>query len=185
MTRQQRRAEPEGAAFRLEPSPYGNKERRAEWQARIESLGGLREAVEVLREWRAMHAADAVQDQDDLWIEAKLEEKVAVLRFDVMTTGQVRTETLTGERVIDVCAAWRERVDAAAAEEDVDELEALVREFRQRYRPPVMPSSPFMRAETELAEVLMKVRERDWYGRSVDELRDSRGVIVHKRGATQ
>ena len=61
-------------------------------------------------------------------------------------------------------------------------LEAVVREFRQRYKPPVMPSSPFMRAETELAEVLMKVRELDWYGRSVEELRDSRGVIVHKRG---
>lgn len=181
MTRQ-RKAEPEGAAFRLTPSPYGNKQRRAEWQARIEALGGLREAVEVLREWRESHAADAVQDQDDLWIEAKLEEKVAVLRFDVMTTGQVRTETLTGERIKDVCAAWRQRADAAADVKDVEELEAVVREFRQRYRPPVMPSSPFMRAETELAEVLMKVRELDWYGRSVEELRDSRGVVVHKKG---
>ncbi len=181
MTRQ-RKAEPEGAAFRLTPSPYGNKERRADWQARIDATGGLREATDMLLEWRVAHAADAVQDQDDLWIEAKLEEKVAVLRFDVMTTGQVRTETLTGERVKEVCAAWRARADAAAEVKDVDALEAVVREFRQRYRPPVMPSSPFMRAETELAEVLMKVRELDWYGRSVDELRESRGVIVHKRG---
>jgi methane monooxygenase component A gamma chain len=180
----QRKAEPEGAAFRLEPSPYGNKERRAEWQARIAALGGLRQATDLLVEWRAAHAADAVQDQDDLWIEAKLEEKVAVLRFDVMTTGQVRTETLTGERVNEVCAAWRQRADAAADINDVDELEAIVREFRQRYRPPIMPSSPFMRAETELAEVLMKARELDWYGQSVDDLRGSRGVIVHKKGVS-
>jgi hypothetical protein len=45
-----------------------------------------------------------------------------------------------------------------------------------------MPSSPFKRTETELAEVLMKARERDWYGQSLDELRAGRGVVVHKAG---
>ena len=45
-----------------------------------------------------------------------------------------------------------------------------------------MPSSPFMRTETELAEILMKTRELDWYGQTLDELRESRAVIVHKAG---
>ena len=54
--------------------------------------------------------------------------------------------------------------------------------FRRRYRPPIMPSSPFMRAETELAEILMKAREKNWYGQTLDELRGERGVVVHKAG---
>jgi hypothetical protein len=39
-----------------------------------------------------------------------------------------------------------------------------------------------MRAETELAEILMKAREKNWYGQTLDELRAERGVVVHKAG---
>ena len=71
---------------------------------------------------------------------------------------------------------------AGAIASDPEALETLVTEFRSRYRPPIMPSSPFMRAETELAEILMKARERNWYGQSLDELRSARNVVVHKAG---
>ena len=171
----------EGAEFRLEPSPYGNKEKRASWEARIaDETKSLGSAVALLLAWRADHADDTIADQDDLWIEAQIEHRVAVLRFDEMTSDQIRSETLTDEKVADVCrAAHAAAADAAG---DPDKLEELVAEFRQRYRPPIMPSSPFMRAETELAEVLMKARERDWYGQALDELRTGRGVVVHKAG---
>ena len=171
----------EGAEFRLEPSPYGNQEKRAGWVQRIDGLQTLAEAVALLLEWRGGHSGDVIADQDDLWIEAKLEARVAVARFDVMTNDQIRTETLTDEKVGDVCATHLRRAGEAGG--DVAALEAVVAEFRGRYRPPVMPSSPFMRTETELAEILMKARELDWYGQSLEELRESRGVVVHKGGA--
>ena len=171
----------EGAEFRLDPSPYGNKDKRAAWEARIEAgTKSLADGVTMLLEWRADHAGDTIADQDDLWIEAQLEAKVAVLRFDEMTNDQVRNETLTDEKVADVCqAALQEAEDNS---DDPAKLEELVSEFRNRYKPPIMPSSPFMRTETELAEILMKVRELDWYGQTLDELRESRAVVVHKAG---
>jgi methane monooxygenase component A gamma chain len=176
-----RAPEKEGAEFRLVPSPYGNKEKRAAWEARIEAgTTSLRDGVAMLLEWRTEHGDDAVTDQDDLWIEAKLEARVAVLRFDEMTNDQVRNETLTDEKVADVCqAALRDAEDNA---DDPNKLEEIVAAFRNRYKPPIMPSSPFMRTETELAEIMMKARELDWYGETLEELRDSRGVVVLKAG---
>jgi methane monooxygenase component A gamma chain len=171
----------EGADFRLEPSPYGNKAIRAEWEARIEAgTKSLSDAVALLLQWRADHAGDTISDQDDLWIEAQIEHGVAVLRFDEMTNDQIRSETLTDEKVADVCRAALDAAEDAA--DDPAALEELVAAFRHRYRPPIMPSSPFMRAETELAEILMKAREKNWYGQTLDELRAERGVVVHKAG---
>jgi methane monooxygenase component A gamma chain len=171
----------EGADFRLDPSPYGDEAKRGPWVARIAALTTLAEAVPVLLQWRTDHAGDGITDKDDLWIEAQLETKVAVLRFDFMTNDQIRTETLTNERVADVCADILLRAEEVGR--DVDKLELLVAGFRDRYRPPIMPSSPFMRAETELVEFLMKARELDWYGQSLDDLRESRGVVMLKSGS--
>jgi methane monooxygenase component A gamma chain len=176
-----RAPEKEGAEFRLVPSPYGNQEKRAAWAARIaDGTKSLGDAVTMLLEWRAEHADESVTDQDDLFIEAQLEARVAVLRFDEMTNDQVRNETLTDEKVADVCRAALD--EAEDNSDDPDKLEEIVAGFRNRYRPPIMPSSPFMRTETELAEILMKTRELDWYGETLDELREGRGVVVHKAG---
>jgi methane monooxygenase component A gamma chain len=171
----------EGADFRLDPSPYGDEAKRGPWVIRIAALATLAEAVPVLLQWRADHAGDGITDKDDLWIEAQLETKVAVLRFDFMTNDQIRTETLTNENVADVCADILRRAEEVGR--DVDKLELLVAGFRDRFRPPIMPSSPFMRTETELVEFLMKARELDWYGQSLDQLRESRGVVMLKSGS--
>jgi methane monooxygenase component A gamma chain len=176
----ERSATKEGAGFRLVPSPYGNKAKRAEWEERIAALSGLADGVPLLLKWREDRRDEVVTDQDDLWIEARLEEMVAEARFEEMTNDQIRTETLTEEKVAEVIERYK--AAAADASDDPAELERIVSEFRSRYRPPIMPSSPFMRAETELAEVLMKARELDWYSQSLDELREARGVIVHKKG---
>ena len=176
-----RAPEREGAEFRLEPSPYGNKAKRTDWEARVAAgTTTLHDATALLLQWRADHGGDTISDQDDLWIEAQIEHRVAVLRFDEMTNDQIRSETLTDEKVADVCrAALAEAEDNA---DDPEKLEELVAGFRNRYKPPIMPSSPFMRAETELAEIMMKAREKNWYAQSLDELRDGRGVVVHKAG---
>ena len=171
----------EGAEFRLDTSPYGNKEKRAAWEARIEDgTKSLRDAVALLLEWRDDHAADPISDQDDLWIEAQIEHRVAVARFDEMTNDQIRAETLTDEKVADVCRAALDEAEDNAG--DAEKLEEIVARFRGRYKPPIMPSSPFMRAETELAEILMKAREKNWYGQTLDDLRAGRGVVVLKAG---
>jgi methane monooxygenase component A gamma chain len=181
MATRTRAPEKEGAEFRLEPSPYGNKEKRAAWATRVaDGTKSLGDAVAMLLEWRTDHADESVTDQDDLFIEAQLEARVAVLRFDEMTNEQIRNETLTDEKVADVCRAAL--TDAEDNADDPDKLEEIVSKFRNRYRPPIMPSSPFMRTETELAEILMKTRELDWYGQTLVELRESRGVVVHKAG---
>ncbi|MEW6475028.1 MAG: methane monooxygenase [Actinomycetota bacterium] len=181
MSTRTRAPEKEGAEFRLEPSPYGNKEKRAAWEARIDDgTKSLGDAVAMLLEWRADHSGDTIADQDDLWIEAQIEARVAVLRFDEMTNDQIRSETLTDEKVADVCRAALDEAEDNA--EDPERLEEIVARFRNRYKPPIMPSSPFMRTETELAEILMKARERNWYGQTLDELRTERGVIMHKAG---
>lgn len=181
MSTRTRAPEKEGAEFRLEPSPYGNKEKRAAWEARVAAeTTTLRDAVALLLQWRADHADDPVTDQDDLFIEAQIEHRVAVLRFDEMTNDQVRSETLTDEKVADVCRAALD--DAEDHRDDPEKLEEIVAGFRNRYKPPIMPSSPFMRAETELAEILMKARELNWYDQTLDELRAGRDVVVHKAG---
>jgi methane monooxygenase component A gamma chain len=172
--------EPVGAAFRLEPSPFGNQELRAEWVARIDSLRTLPEALECLQEYRLDHSSTSIEEGDVLWIEARLEDKVATLRFEAMTAAEVRSRTLVGESVAEVCADFITRSEAAC--DDWRALEELCKEFRTRYKPPVMPSSPFLRTETILAELLMRSRSLDWYGQSLEELREERGVIVHKAG---
>ena len=97
-----------------------------------------------------------------------------------MTNDQIRTETLTDEKVADVC-----RRRYAEAEDDgrrSDKLERIV----------VGVPGPVPAADHAVVAVhaggdgagrgLMKARELDWYGQSLDELREARGVIVHKKG---
>lgn len=184
MSPERRAAAPvkEGADFRLDKSPYGDQAKRAEWEAKIDSYSTLADAVPVLLEWRENRRSEAVTDSDDLWIEARLEEKVAVLRFDEMTNDQIRNETLTDEKVLEVIEAALEEADEAVLAADKARLEEIVRSFRKRYQPPIMPSSPYMRAETVLAERLMKVRDIGWYDETLEELREARGVVVHKKG---
>lgn len=172
--------EAEGAAFRLDPSPFGNSELRKTWQDKAEALGNLPEALNELVAFRKGVADDSLRDQDALWIEARLEERVAVLRFESMTNDEIRSNTLHGERTDEVCADFVAR--AEANKNDPRELERIAKEFRDRYKPPIMMSAPFMRTETVLAEFLMKARTLDWYDTPLEDLRDQRGVVVHKGG---
>lgn len=175
-TSRQRQPRELGAQWRTVPSPYGNTAVREEWQARIDAITTLATAVSELQQWRAGNQT-SMQDQDFLWIEAKLEERVAVLRFSEMSDEEIRSRTLTGEDAEQVCASYLAR--AAAESGDYYVLERINNEFRARYKPPIMPTNPFMRTEVQLCEALMKLRSLDWYGKSIEQLRQERGVIVH------
>lgn len=173
--RRNRGEEKVGAEFRLEPSPYGNSALRSEGAARADALPTLDEAVAALMKWRSDYWGR--EDQDSLWIEARLEERVAVLRLQSMSDHEFRTQTLTGEDARQVCASVAER--AAAAGTDYKELERINDEFRSKYKPPIMPTNLFLPTERDLSEKLMTSRTTDWYGKSLEELRADRGVVVH------
>jgi methane monooxygenase component A gamma chain len=174
-TRVRRRA---GAERRTVPSPFGNREMRLEWASRIAALTRLDDAVATLIDWRERESHNHLTDKDALWIGARLEDRVAVLRFEERSNESIRTVTLTGERIADV----RERFECRAENADVSGLEALAAELRRLFKPPIMPSSPYMRLEVMLAEALMKKRSLNWFEPSIAELRARRGARVLKEG---
>ncbi|MCI4676364.1 methane monooxygenase [Candidatus Mycolicibacterium alkanivorans] len=164
-----------GAEWRLEPSPWGDTALRAEWAARADALTTLDEAVAALMKYRTDHWG--LEDQNTLWIEARLEERVAVLRLESASDEDFRNRTLTGEDAREICASVAER--STAAGDDYKEIERINDEFRSRYKPPIMATNLFVPAEIDLCEKLMKTRMLDWYGKSMEELRADRGVVVH------
>jgi len=162
----------------LEPPAYGNQDLRREWRSRAASFERLQDAVAALVSWRQERDLDVLTSSDGLWIEARLEERVAVLRFEELENARIREFTLTGERIEEVEQAFARR----AREANAVELEGLAAEFRRRYKPPLMPSSPFLRTETQLSELLMKARSRNWFEPTIAELRRRRGALVRKEG---
>lgn len=174
-TRIRRRA---GAERRTGPSPFGDHERRLEWASRIASLSRLDDAVAALIDWRERDSHNHLSDKDELWIAARLEDRVAILRFEERSNEAIRTFTLTGEPIEDV----RESFEQRAAEADSAGLEALAAELRRLFKPPIMPSSPYMRLEVVLSEALMKKRSLNWFEPSIAELRARRGARVLKEG---
>lgn len=167
-----------GAEPRMDASPFGDREQRLEWASRIAALRRLGDAVEALIDWREKQSHQHLTDKDALWIGARLEDRVAVLRFEERSNEFIRTVTLTGEPIADV----RESFERRAAAADVDGLEALAAELRRLFKPPIMPSSPYLRLEVVLSEALMKKRSLDWFGPSMVELRARRGAKILKEG---
>ncbi len=164
-----------GATPRTEYPPFGNQASRAEWTARLAEVTDLRTALDLLLEWRAARGANPLEEADFLWIESRIEDRVAVLRFAELPGEVIDTRTLTGEPIAEVCGAALADAIAAA---DVAALEAVVAAFRRRYKPPVIPTVPFMRTETELAELLIRRRTKGWYDEPLAELRRRRSAVV-------
>jgi methane monooxygenase component A gamma chain len=169
-----------GAAPRTEYPPFGDQAGRAAWTDRLAQVTRLAVALELLTDWRAARAAGPLEEADFLWIEARIEDRVAVLRFAELAGEVIETTTLTGESISAVCDG---AIAKAKVADDSAVLEALVATFRRRYKPPVMPTVPFMRTETELTELLIRNRTRNWYRESLDELRSRRGAALIDEGA--
>jgi len=173
MTRATRAAA--GATPRTDYPPFGNQTSRKEWTERLADVTTLRAALGLLIDWRREHDPDALEEADVLWIEARIEDRVAVLRFAELSGESIETTTLTGEPIAQACGT---AVAEAKAAVDVAALEAVVTAFRRRYKPPVMPTVSFMRTETELAELLILRRSKGWYDEPLDELRRRRAAVL-------
>lgn len=164
-----------GAAPRTEYPPFGNQSSRAEWTARLGEVTNLGAALDLLIDWRSSREGNALEEADFLWIEARIEDRVAVLRFAELSDEYIDSTTLTGESIAQTCDAALADAEAAA---DVTTVEAIVSAFRREYKPPVMPTVPFMRTETELTELLIRRRSKGWYDEPLEELRRRRSAVV-------
>jgi methane monooxygenase component A gamma chain len=178
MTRSAKAGVP-GATPRTAYPPFGDQTLRQVWTVRLAEVADLRTALGLLIDWRGARRHDALEEADFLWIEARIEDRVAVLRFAELSGEFINTTTLTGEPIAQTCDAALEHARTAV---DVETLEAVVAGFRHRYKPPVMPTVPFMRTETELAELLILRRSKDWFDQPLDELRRRRAAVIVTEG---
>src|SRR5215218_10074897 len=123
MTRTTRVAAAAGATPRTEYPPFGNQTLRGEWTDRLVQTAALADALSLLIEWRAGRAGSPLEEADFLWIESRIEDRVAVLRFAELSPEFIETTTLTGEPIEKACDAARADANGAA---DIPALEAAV-----------------------------------------------------------
>ena len=150
---------------------------RESWVAKIGLLNTLPKAAEALRQFRIDHTTPFRTsydlDKDYLWIEAKLEEKVAVLKARAFNDVDFRTKTAFGEDAKAVQDAVVAKMDATS---DKWEAERIHISFRQAYKPPILPVNYFLDVERIIGTKLMELRNLNYYDTSLEELRKQRGV---------
>ena len=150
---------------------------RQEWQIRIEQMNALEELTDLLVDFRKNSRPPKYTGGDYRWIEAKMEERLAKLKGEQWEPAEMTTKTTRGESLAGIKEQYLGQVQGIT---DFRELEQQVDDFRERYRPPIMPVDEFLTIERELCEVLTKVRGERWWEMSEQELRDHRGAVVKK-----
>jgi methane monooxygenase component A gamma chain len=166
----------------LEKGIHDNPTRQA-WLKKIAALQKLADATKVIQDFRVEHTSPFRKteelDLDYLWIESKLEQKVAVLKAQQLSTADLLFKATTGEDPAVVEKNWLDRMHAAKTKYEAEKIHV---EFRQLYKPPVLPVNVFLRTDAALGSHLMELRNENYYGTSLEELRKERGVRVVKLG---
>jgi methane monooxygenase component A gamma chain len=156
---------------------------RQEWAAKIAALANLKVATSFIQDFRKTYTSPFRTsydlDVDYLFIEAKIEERLAVLRSSTSSESDLTTKATTGETAQAVADAWIAKMDAAT---DKFDAEKILISFRQLYKPPVLPVNTFFKVDAYLGSRLMELRNTDYYALSLEELRKKRGVKVLKLG---
>lgn len=154
-----------------------NNDTRESWVSKIGQLNTLDKAATALRQFRLDHTTpfrtSYALDNDYLWIEAKLEEKVAVLKAKTFSEVDFRTKTAFGEDAKAVQDAVVAKMNAAA---DKWEAERIHISFRQAYKPPILPVNNFLDVERVIGTRLMELRNLNYYDTPLEDLRKQRGV---------
>ncbi|QFY43062.1 methane monooxygenase [Candidatus Methylospira mobilis] len=152
---------------------------RREWKSKVAAISTLKEGAETLTQFRLDYSTPFRKsydlDIDYLWIEAKLEEKVAVLKANAFSDEDFRNKTATGEDAAEVVNQAVAKINAA---KDKWEAEKIHIGFRQAYKPPILPVNFFLDAERQLGTRLMELRNLNYYDTSLEDLRKQRGVRV-------
>ena len=154
-----------------------NNDTRESWLNKIGQLNTLDKAAATLKQFRIDHTTPFRTtyelDNDYLWIEAKIEEKVAVLKARAFNDEEFRNKTAFGE---DAKAVQEGVIAKMNACNDKWEAEKIHISFRQAYKPPIMPVNNFLDVERVIGTKLMELRNLNYYDTSLEELRKQRGV---------
>ena len=153
------------------------KKLRQEWQGRIDQQRSLVDLTNLLVDFRQHSRPPKYRGGDFRWIEAKMEERLAKLKGEHWEPSEMLTQTTRGESLVGLKEKYLEQIRGT---EDFKALEQIVDDFREGYRPPIMPVDEFLTIERELCEVLTKVRGEHWWKMSQEELRAYRGAAVVK-----
>jgi methane monooxygenase component A gamma chain len=154
---------------------------RREWTTKVASITSLDKGVETLKQFRLDHTTPFRKsydlDIDYLWIERKLEEKVAVLKAKAFSDEDFRNKTASGECAATVVNEAVARIQATSSKWEAEKIHIG---FRQAYKPPILPVNFFLDAERQLGTRLMELRNLNYYDTSLEDLRKERGVrVIH------
>ncbi|SJM93032.1 aromatic/alkene monooxygenase hydroxylase subunit gamma [Crenothrix polyspora] len=152
---------------------------RDEWTKKIAALKSLGAGAALLTEFRAKYMSpfktDFSLELDGLWIECKIEEKVALLKHAEFNDTRFLNSTTSGMDAQKVANEVVAKMDACT---DMYEAERIHINFRLANKPPIMPVNVFMDTDRLLGTKLMELRNTDYYALPLEELRKVRGAKV-------
>jgi methane monooxygenase component A gamma chain len=156
---------------------------RSEWLKKIAELKTVKDATAFIQDFRVKNTGPFRKtyelNVDYLFIEAKIEEQLALLKAKAFSAADLFSKATTGEVAQEVADSWIAKIDA---EKDKFAAEKILISFRQLYKPPVLPVNVFFKVDTHLQSRLMELRNTDYYADSLEELRKKRGVKVLRLG---
>jgi len=153
---------------------------RDEWALKVAALDSLDKAATFLVHFRKQYTTVLRQSfdlqLDHNWIEALIEQKVAVLKEREFTCNQdLQHKCATGESAATVVAAVLAKMAACTDKMDAEKIHI---NFRIDFKSPIMPTNYFMDTDRILGSKLMELRNLGYYDLSLAELRVKRGVKV-------
>ncbi len=152
---------------------------RAEWEGKIAKLTSVEAATKFIQDFRLANTSPFRKsydlDVDYQYIERKIEEKLSQLKVTQFKAADLVTKATTGEDAVAVEQAWLGKMKGAKSKYEAERIHV---EFRQLYKPPVLPVNVFLRTDAALGTILMELRNTDYYATPLEGLRKERGVKV-------
>lgn len=159
--------------------PIHDNPTRAEWEGKIQKLNSVEQATRFIQDFRVNYSSPFRKsydlDVDYQYIERKIEERLSVLKTEKLSVAELMTKATTGEDAAAVEAAWVAKMQSAKSKYEAERIHI---EFRQLYKPPVLPVNVFLRTDAALGTILMELRNTDYYATPLEGLRKERGVKV-------
>lgn len=159
--------------------PIHENATRTEWEGKIAKLTSVADATKFIQDFRVNYSTPFRKsydlDVDYQYIERKIEEKLSLLKTEKLPVVDLVTKATTGEDAAAIEAAWVAKIKAAKSKYEAERIHI---EFRQLYKPPVLPVNVFLRADAALGTILMELRNTDYYATPLEGLRKERGVTV-------
>jgi methane monooxygenase component A gamma chain len=166
--------------------PIHDNATRAAWEDKISKLTSVEAATKFIQEFRLAYSSPWRKsydlDTDYQYIERKIEEKLSLLKTEKLSVSDLITKATTGEDAATVEATWIDKMKAAKSKHEAERIHV---EFRQLYKPPVLPVNVFLRTDAALGTILMELRNTDYYATPLEGLRKERGVkVLHLQAAS-